>query len=558
MKRAALLLRCSTSSQDFNRQKTDLELVAHKFGFTIVNVFGEYVTGKDDIRKGNRESVDQLLNACNDNKIDVVLISEVSRLTRNFLYGVTLIDKFNRDYNIPLYFKDKRKWTIDLQTGKINEEFEKELRKAFEVAEEELKSIRYRFASGKRDTAGMGKMFGSRPAFGYTKDKNGYLIIKEDEAAIVKDIYNKYLENGNSLMTVSLYVRNKYPEYQKIGITGTIRHILRRESYTGKLKLTVKDEIEDYVDEYYIDVPVIIDTDTFKKVNDKLSVNRIITAYPKATPYTLQKLIKCDCCNSFYTRSKSVSRNTVSFKCTGRTTGNRDCNVSISLREELLEPIIWNYAKESLFCFTDMNNEKKEEAVNDIENRIRTIDEDISLHSKEVERINKRLTNLEDLFLDGDISKDKYRQRKVDIDSNLNDINYKINKLVTERNSLEANKSTLLETNFSEKYIEEIENDILAKQKLLREHIKEIYPYKMDKFYVIKVVTLFGVDHILYNARSKNRKAAYISTAWAYKQDDCFLLPQPSMLKESEELEEYVTAKEMYDICITNNSFVEY
>ena len=95
MKRAALLLRCSTNIQDYNRQKLELEKVA--------KVFGEHVTGKDDIRKGNRKSVDELINACENDEIDVVLISEVSRLTRNFLYGVTLVDKFNRDYSILCY-----------------------------------------------------------------------------------------------------------------------------------------------------------------------------------------------------------------------------------------------------------------------------------------------------------------------------------------------------------------------------------------------------------------------------------------------------------------------
>lgn len=119
MKRAALLLRCSTNIQDYNRQKLELEKVANRFKLKVAKVFGEHVTGKDDIRKGNRKSVDELINACENDEIDVVLISEVSRLTRNFLYGVTLVDKFNRDYSIPIYFRDKRKWTIDVPTHLI-------------------------------------------------------------------------------------------------------------------------------------------------------------------------------------------------------------------------------------------------------------------------------------------------------------------------------------------------------------------------------------------------------------------------------------------------------
>ena len=83
-------------------------------------IFGEYVTGKDDIRKGNRQSIQSLIDVCLESMVDAVLIWEVSRLSRNFIYGVTTIDKFNRDYKIPIYFRDKRKWTIDIETGKID------------------------------------------------------------------------------------------------------------------------------------------------------------------------------------------------------------------------------------------------------------------------------------------------------------------------------------------------------------------------------------------------------------------------------------------------------
>lgn len=48
MKRAALLLRCSTNIQDYNRQKLELEKVANRFKLKVAKVFGEHVTGKDD------------------------------------------------------------------------------------------------------------------------------------------------------------------------------------------------------------------------------------------------------------------------------------------------------------------------------------------------------------------------------------------------------------------------------------------------------------------------------------------------------------------------------
>ena len=40
MKRAALLLRCSTNIQDYNRQKLELEKVANRFKLKVAKVFG--------------------------------------------------------------------------------------------------------------------------------------------------------------------------------------------------------------------------------------------------------------------------------------------------------------------------------------------------------------------------------------------------------------------------------------------------------------------------------------------------------------------------------------
>ena len=55
MKRAALLLRCSTDAQDYERQKLDLLDTIKGMGYTTSDdlVFGQYITGKDDVWKSH-------------------------------------------------------------------------------------------------------------------------------------------------------------------------------------------------------------------------------------------------------------------------------------------------------------------------------------------------------------------------------------------------------------------------------------------------------------------------------------------------------------------------
>ena len=56
MKNAALLLRVSTDIQDIDSRKEALLPVAKSMGYNVSEewIFGQHITGKDDIRKGGK------------------------------------------------------------------------------------------------------------------------------------------------------------------------------------------------------------------------------------------------------------------------------------------------------------------------------------------------------------------------------------------------------------------------------------------------------------------------------------------------------------------------
>ena len=236
MKRAALLLRCSTDSQDYDRQQRDLMPVAASFGYTVPEelIFGEYITGKDDVRKKDRESIARLKQACKDGKVDAIFINEVSRLSRDSIAGRLFIRDFNEDYRVPIYFRDLSQWTINPDTRIINDSFVAMLGFYFDAAATELKSMKTRFASGKRKNARTGKSIGGVPSIGYTKDKDGTIIIDEENAKLVRIVFSKYLENGGTITTVGRYMRG-ISNVRNWG-SGTIGNILRNKAYTGKIR----------------------------------------------------------------------------------------------------------------------------------------------------------------------------------------------------------------------------------------------------------------------------------------------------------------------------------
>lgn len=106
--KAAFLIRCSTKNQDLDRQTRDLTRLAKSLGYEydIENlVFGEKITGKDDVTIKNRESIDKLLRAAKEQKFDVVLVAEVSRMSRDPASGRVYVRQLI-NMSIPVYFRD--------------------------------------------------------------------------------------------------------------------------------------------------------------------------------------------------------------------------------------------------------------------------------------------------------------------------------------------------------------------------------------------------------------------------------------------------------------------
>lgn len=110
MKRVVLLNRVSTSTQSTERQLRDLTEVCNNKNWDIVRVFDEvgsgYKTNED------RKVLNQMIDYCKSNEIDMVVVSELSRLGRNTSEVLSLINRLNDD-EISLYIQMNNIETLD-------------------------------------------------------------------------------------------------------------------------------------------------------------------------------------------------------------------------------------------------------------------------------------------------------------------------------------------------------------------------------------------------------------------------------------------------------------
>ena len=110
-----LLCRVSTNNQDYDRQVHELTNFCNGVGWSIAKVFANKVSGAKKLEA--REEIIDMLSYVQTNRIDRVCVLEISRLGRNTLEALKVIQVLN-DNNVCLYIKNYNLETIT--NGRVN------------------------------------------------------------------------------------------------------------------------------------------------------------------------------------------------------------------------------------------------------------------------------------------------------------------------------------------------------------------------------------------------------------------------------------------------------
>lgn len=563
--KAAFLIRCSTKNQDLNRQTRDLTRLANSMGFEydLENlVYGEKITGKDDVTKRNRESIDKLLKAAKEHRFDVVLVSEVSRMSRDPASGRIYV-RLLINMNIPVYFKDIDQWTINPDTGKKVRDAELVIGAAFDAAWKYLKSMKTQIASARRnqldnDCISIGKPFIGYKRFG-GKDKatKTKWVIDELAAELVVDTYNEYLKEGATLKSTALAITDKYGErMNKKFSLGAIEHILTFESYaTGIKKINLKDPDTDEVEVFDVNIPTIIPMQLFEAAEKKRKNNRVKEEpYPSQQVYLLSKLIKCPHCGYSLTprkRSDDSGKNfrlinnkpAVSWVCMSGINNSSDCTCRTSIANEKLEPIIWELIKKELIGYANLNDEKREEQVRECEEKIEYQNYNIQNFTKEIEKLKKKLStsyqfSVNAVEMAGDdedmktMAMEEFNRAAKNIRQEMKNYEKSIEQANSEIEKLSDLKTFYSQPTLPKDYLERMEDNLTEKRNLVKQLITKIVPYSLHTFkkkqresgnktcnkvitvkngiLLLEVYTVGGIYNIFYNANSKFKvKTAY-------------------------------------------------
>lgn len=146
MDKVVLLVRVSTDKQEYQRQINELTEYCNKVNWEIVKVFSNKVSGVTKIE--DREEIQSLIQYVKENKIDRVVCLEISRVGRNTLEALKIIQFLNEN-KVSLYVKNYNLETLD-HNGNVNPITSLICTILLEISQMERLTIKERMESGRR------------------------------------------------------------------------------------------------------------------------------------------------------------------------------------------------------------------------------------------------------------------------------------------------------------------------------------------------------------------------------------------------------------------------
>lgn len=196
-----IFARVSTRLQEYDRQLAELRTYAVRMQYNVVGEFAEKVSGAKKV--SDREAMSELLDFCDRNKVDKVLVWECSRLSRRAVDFLQIVE-FLTDRHISVYIHQNGLETL-LPDGSQNPIANLVLGILAQFNSMERTMIRSRMESGYNAFIANGGKVGRKE--GYRKSKEQML------AQYAKDI--SLIRKGISLRNVA-------------AITGTSRGTLSK------------------------------------------------------------------------------------------------------------------------------------------------------------------------------------------------------------------------------------------------------------------------------------------------------------------------------------------
>lgn len=449
--RVAAYCRVSTDSDE---QAGSYEMqVAHYKDYISCNPDWELagIYADDGISGTNtkkREHFNEMIDDCMAGKIDRVITKSISRFARNTLDCLKYVRKL-REKNIAIIFEKENINTLEA-SGELL------LTIMASLAQQESQSLSQNVKMGLQFRYQDGKVQVNHNHFlGYTKDKDGNLIIDEEEAKVVKRIYREYL-SGSSFRDIKNGLERdgiKTGGKKNVWHVSTVQGILSNEKYMGDAllqKTITTDFIEKTrikndgsVPQYYVkdSQPAIIPKDIFTEVQEEMArrANMFSGEEDKkrrvySSKYALSSICTCGKCGDLYRRIAWNNRGKKStvWRCVTRLqNGPKVCDAP-TIGEEELEEATVKAINKVVHCSSTMRDTLKV-SIREVISRDK--------NSEKIEALNKVLNSKQEVLMNLAKQNKDYSSLAAEIE----ELRVQKQKILVEKSQVESTKRRIKE-----------------------------------------------------------------------------------------------------------------
>lgn len=189
MKKVIIFARVSTSIQEYERQVNELTALAQQNNWSVAATFCEKISGAK--KNSERAELSRMIDYARAHKINMILVTELSRLGRDTLQVLEVIEQLN-ELGISLYIQNYHIETLN-ENGSINAMSQFLITILAEVARMERKTIRERVESGYKNYRANGGVVGRKQGYRKSDDE-----MREQYAEEIR-----LLKKGISLRNIS-------------------------------------------------------------------------------------------------------------------------------------------------------------------------------------------------------------------------------------------------------------------------------------------------------------------------------------------------------------------
>ena len=479
---AVLLLRVSTVGQEPEQQKKDLINYANSLGYNTLHYISDKESGVK-LSEEERNGLIELKELCRiNNNIKGVFVYSLSRLGRNQVVLHSMKEWFIR-HQINLYIYDKKYYLLE-KDGTTNQSTELLFSIYGYFTEDDAKTTKLITMRGKEYWRKKGKFCGGTMVYGYTTDKEGYIIPNEDELNIVKYLFDKYINTDITIRHLAKESMERGLIKQKNIRSGAswLKCILTNYAYCGEQSI--------FSPKAPLIYPPTLPKEWIDKARTKLESAKKL---PRTTTnvYWCKGLIKDKRTNLNYIATVTDAAYRTQY---GYVKYNQ-------ININLIDSIAWHFTR--FIIYPIILSEKDSEQDKNIKEQIRINEDKLTVINKKYLNIEKQLNNMKKLYIIGDLTDDEYSNLKKEHLKNkaiLSDSKKRLEE--SNVNLRQLLENALKRTGITLNDIWNITDEMDIKN-IINESIDRIVIERVDDNHNITIISKLGMEFdIVYNKKS--------------------------------------------------------